>query len=656
MHDGVSQPWKLRLLGAFALVSPAGAGIVVAERKARAMLAYVALSREHRVSRDTLVDLLWQDSPAAQGRQSLRQVLHRLRDAMGEPDVLCADKQSVGVDPLRLECDVLAFLGAAQGDGPEDLRRAAALFRVPLLAELDVDAPEFDGWLRSMRLQLSQAGCAVFRRLAIACQAAGDLAGAIKAGDQWIAADPCDEEGYRLLLQLHAAAGDRASLKATFAALNAMCESQLDSAPTEDTVRLYRELLGDTPFPRLVAQPAGAARERQAAPPMVAVLRWQCAREDPEQAYLTDAICEELMLTLGSMRSMRVVARGASFQVPAEIDEAVSQGRALGADYLVGGSLRRIGDRIRVAAWLADAASGEVVWSRRYHEAVEDLFALHEELACRIAASLEPSVNRVELRAAQRRPPRDLDAYDLLQRGYWHFYQGDFENATRRFTEAIARDPAYAHAHAMLALATYSTGQVKRTPDWPQLLRMAYDTAQRASLLDPDDAKAHLALGQTASWLGRYEESAEALSRAATLNPSLGQASSARAFLSLMQGDFEAAIRATDVAVRFRQSDPGLGLCLPGKAMASYFLGDYAGALDVVRRALSLKPGFWFGEQVLAATLGRIGHADEAAPVLRNIRGQAFESDALAFAARVPYADARWAQQVSEGLAEAGWR
>jgi len=544
----------------------------------------------------------------------------------------------------------------ATGGAPEELRRAAALFRVPVLAELDVDAPEFDAWLRSTRLQLGQAGCAVFRRLALACQAAGDLAGAIEAGRQWIAADPCDEEGYRLLLQLHAAAGDRASLKATFAELNAMCESRLDSAPTEDTVRLYRELLGDTPFPRLVPQPPGEVREREAAPPMVAVLRWQCVREDPEQAYLTDAICEELMLTLGSMRSMRVVARGASFQVQAGVDDAVSQGRALGADYLVGGSLRRIGHRVRVAAWLADAASGEVVWSRRYHEPVEDLFALHEELACRIAASLEPSVNRVELRAAQRRPPRDLSAYDLLQRGYWHYYQGDFEIATRRFTEAIERDPEFAHAHAMLALATYSTGQVKRTPDWPQLLRMAYDTAHRASLLDPDDAKAHLALGQTASWLGRYEESGDALSRAATLNPSLGLASSARAFLCLMRGEFEAAIRAIDVGVRFRQSDPGLGLCLPGKAMASYFLGDYAAALDVVRRALALRPGFWFGEQVLAATLGRLGHADEAVPVLRSIRGQAFEPDAMSFAARVPYADARWTRQVSEGLAEAGWR
>jgi adenylate cyclase len=256
----------------------------------------------------------------------------------------------------------------------------------------------------------------------------------------------------------------------------------------------------------------------------------------------------------------------------------------------------------------------------------------------------------------QRKSPRDMTAYDMLQRGYWHFYQGQFEVAVRCFTDAIERDPGFAHAYAMLALVMYLSGQVRRTEAWTEELERAYGLALKASVLDPDDAKAHLVLGQTSLWLGRHAEADEALSRAATLNPSLGLASSARSYLSLMKGEFESAIRNLNVAVRYRQSDPGLGLCLPSQALANYLMGNYVDALETARKALVLRPTFWIGQQVLVATLGRTGRADEAAGVLDDMRARVYESDPYTFAARVPYTDARWTQNVSDGLAEAGWR
>lgn len=656
--------WRLRLLGSFELISPAGSPVRMAERKARALLAYVALARERGVPREELMALLWESRPPAQARQSLRQVLHRLRVATGDPALLLADKETVTLDAQRLDLDVRRFLDAAQGGAREDLQRAASLYASPPLADLDLDESEFAAWLRGARLQLSQAACAVYRRLALAHQAGGDTPAAVEAATRLIAADPCDEDGYRLLMQLHAAAGERAGLKAAYSALQSMCEAQLDGAPSDETTRLYRALLGDTPFPALAAQGApsagGAAtagrRARAGAPPTVAVLRWQCDREDPDQAYLADATCEELMLTLGSLRLTRVLARGASFVVPVEPGDAITQGRALGADYLIGGSLRRRGEHVKVAAWLADTESGEVFWTRRYHERVQDLFALHEDLAYRIAANIEPSMNQTLVRATQRKAPRDLTAYDVLQRGYWNFYQGQFETAVECFSQAIARDPGFAHAYAMLALVLYFSGQVRRTDAWPRQLQRAHGLALEASRLDPDDARAHLVLGQASAWLGRYAEAGEALERAATLNPSLGLASSALSYLALMQGEFEAAIDRLNVAVRYRPNDRSLGLCLPSQAIASYFIGDYANALQVARKALALRPDFWIGQQVIVATLGRMGRAHEAAGVLEDMRRQVYESDPYAFAARVPYAENRWTRSMSEGLAGGGWR
>lgn len=156
------QAWKLKLFGAFELTSPQGEPVRLAERKARALLAYVALARGHSASREALLGLLWENRPAAQARQSLRQVVHRLRLAAGEPALLAADGDALAVDPLRMQLDVWDFLAAAQGEASGDLRRAASLYGSPPLANLDLDQPEFDAWLRSMRLQLCQAAAGLF--------------------------------------------------------------------------------------------------------------------------------------------------------------------------------------------------------------------------------------------------------------------------------------------------------------------------------------------------------------------------------------------------------------------------------------------------------------------------------------------------------------
>jgi DNA-binding SARP family transcriptional activator/TolB-like protein/Flp pilus assembly protein TadD len=659
-HGGAMAVWTLNLLGGFELLSPQGAPVRIAERKARALLAYLALARERRVSREALMTLLWEDRPPAHARQSLRQVLHRLRSAAADPAFLRADNEAVAVDSARIDVDVWRFLDAAHAEGIGELRRVAALYRGPALGGIEFDEAELAAWLRAARLQLGQLGCAVLRRLALACHEMGDNAGAIAAGERLIAIDPHDEDGYRLLMQLHAAARDRAGLKSTFAALVAMCESHLDAVPSAETTELYRRLSGETPVPPVaVSGTAGvpaAERAAAAALPMFAVLRFQCARDDPDQACLADAISEELMLTLGGMRWLRVLARGASFAVDAQSGDAAARGRELGADYLVGGSLRRSDNRVKVGAWLIDARRGEVVWTHRYHGRMEDLFEFPAELAYRMAAKIEPTVHGAELRLPLRRPPRDLTAYDLVQRGYWNFYQGRFDEAATCFAGAAQRDSRLAHAYAMQALVTYFRGQVERGDQWPAQLEEARALALKAIGLDPEDAKAHLVLGQVGSWLGRYDEAGEALARAVALNPSLGLASSALSYLALMTGDFEGAIRKLDAAIRFRPNDSSLGLCLPAQALAHYQLDDCPSALKVARKALAYRPWFWLGQQALAASLGRLGRVGEATEVLGHIRQATGETDAYRFAARVPYANARWAHRVCEGLANAGWR
>ncbi|MGE0486679.1 MAG: adenylate/guanylate cyclase domain-containing protein [Gammaproteobacteria bacterium] len=366
---------------------------------------------------------------------------------------------------------------------------------------------------------------------------------------------------------------------------------------------------------------AGAFSER----PAIAVLPFDNLSPDPEQAFFADGLAEDLITRLAAWRAFPVIARNSSFQYRGGNQDLKEVGRALGARYLVEGSVRRGGDRIRVTAQLIDAQRAEHVWAETYDRDVEDVFALQDEISEVVAASLVDDLTRAEGERARQRGTHDLQAWGLYQLGLQHFdrYTGeDFRAARELFTRATERDPRFATAFAYAAFAGCIEPFLMAPGAREAFVQPLVRDARMAVELDPRDPVAHLAVGCLHLALGDIAPSLEAMNRAIELNPSMPMAWIMLGFVFAVSGDAEGALMATERAQRLNPRADTVWIH-DNFALAYWELGRHEDALEEARRLLAVQPGYFTGYIYLAmnhVALGRVDEAREAIVEGRRIR------------------------------------
>ena len=225
-------------------------------------------------------------------------------------------------------------------------------------------------------------------------------------------------------------------------------------APDAKTEELYRDILTDRLSPSSAASESGRTPER----PSIAVLPFTNLSGDPEQAYFSDGITEDIITELSRFRSLFVIARNSSFAFRGERIDIAEIARRLGVQYIVEGSVRRAGNRVRITAQLIDAANGTHLWAERYDRELEDIFAVQDEVVRTVVATVAGRVEVAGAQFAKRKPPESLVAYDYVLRGLEQLnLDGEPHNAEARrlFEKAVELDPQYAAGHAYLALAIY---------------------------------------------------------------------------------------------------------------------------------------------------------------------------------------------------------
>ncbi len=246
--------------------------------------------------------------------------------------------------------------------------------------------------------------------------------------------------------------------------------------------------------------------------PAIAVLPFDNMSTDPEQAFFADGLAEDLITRLSSWRAFPVIARNSSFQFRGGNQDLQHVGTELGARYLVEGSVRRAGARIRVTAQLIDAASGEHVWAETYDRQVSDLFTLQDEISASIAASVAGDATRAEGERARQRGTENLDAWSLyqlgLQRENFDSRAGHAE-ARQYFVQAIARDPRFASALARLAMHDLWAVFFGWSDSPEQETAVAFANARRAAELDPREPIAYSALASAYSLKGEARRRVE---------------------------------------------------------------------------------------------------------------------------------------------------
>jgi TolB-like protein len=244
----------------------------------------------------------------------------------------------------------------------------------------------------------------------------------------------------------------------------------------------------------------------------IAVLPFLSLSDDPEQEFFADGITEDIISMLASWRAFPVIARVSTFTFKGKAVDIKNVGEKLGARYVVEGSVRKSGHRVRITAQLIRADTGHHIIAERYDRDLTDLFELQDEIAHTIAGALEPEILKFERERIANRPQRSEDAYELYQRGVWHHYRHtkpDNLEAQAFFRRALAIDAQYPQAASALTIAVLNAGFLGWAEDADANFAEAYDLGQRAIRLDPRYPNAHFALGLVCTWTRRVERAIE---------------------------------------------------------------------------------------------------------------------------------------------------
>ncbi|MFN0115544.1 MAG: adenylate/guanylate cyclase domain-containing protein, partial [Paracoccaceae bacterium] len=376
-------------------------------------------------------------------------------------------------------------------------------------------------------------------------------------------------------------------------------------------VRVYRIAPGlQGPAPGRGLEPAHLGK------PSIAVLAFQNMSADPEQDYFADGVVEDIITVLSRRRQLFVIARNSSFSYKGRAVDIKQVGRELGVRYVLEGSLRRAGDRLRITAQLIDAATGAHLWAERYDGALAEVFDLQDRIAASVAGAIMPAVELAEIALSQRKPPGNLDAYDHYLRGYACHHQWTVEasvEALSHFHRAMELDPGYAAAYAFAAqcytMRKIVSSGLLSADDMAEAERLAL----RAVALDPnDDIVMALAASAIGYGVGDVRRGLLLGERAIELNPNSAFAWFAQSWNRLYAGQFNAAIDHCERAIRLSPRDPLLfqmDVCI---AHAHFTAGRAEAALAWAESATSRRPANPDAVIVQAASLAALGREQEA--------------------------------------------
>ena len=380
-------------------------------------------------------------------------------------------------------------------------------------------------------------------------------------------------------------------------------------------IPVYRVLSNGGQSPVAAIPSSGAILER----PALAVLPLTNMSGDPEQEYFADGLTEDLITALAAWRSFPVIARNSTFAYKGTSQDVRQVASELGARYILEGSVRKSGNRVRITAQLIDASSGHHVWAEKFDRDLDDVFAVQDEITLRIAATVEPAVGKIERKRSVVKPAKSLVAWDYYQRGMSElntYTKTGSAQARVLFDQAIALDGTYSQAYSGMAWSHVLDLLLEHTPEPEESMAKLLAAAQRAAALDDEDSVAHLMLSIAYMWPNEDELSIAAGERAIEFNPSNALALVSLGNILDLVGRTDEGIEKIESGLRLNPRDANNHIYMAFLGRAYLNARRYEQAAERARKAIHRRSDYPNAHYILAVSLAHLGLEAQARDAL----------------------------------------
>jgi len=687
---------RIYLVGAMRAVAPDGAEFLPRGRKTRALLACACLAQGERVSRSRLVGLLWDRSADAQARMSLRQSLSELNNVVNShvPGLVEIGRDSVRIDVQKCWVDAVAILDASS----ETISVASNLvqpYSERLLEDLDGITPSFDHWLAAERTRFEDRVRRIFEaeldRL-IERNAKPELR--VAAARRLINFEPTHEAAARSLMKAFAEMGDRGQAIREFERCRQALLAVLDLPPSKETTDLYEAIrldslqLASPVTDRARAdvewsEPAAASSaalsrargrlESQSDPvfapghdpgreprrePSIAVLPFRNLTGEPGHDYVADGLVEDLIEALSRVPNFFVISRLSTLVFKNQARHPREIGNVLGVRYVLSGSVRVLGNRLRLTIELTDTQLGAALWFSKLEERFFDLFEVQDRLSEMIVRRVAPYLHAAELKRIRIKRPDSLEAYDLFLRAQENMHNSlrtVFETSEALFDAAIAKDPHYAAPIAWRAYWHVLRVGQGWSPDPANDTRQADHFARSAIECNSMEPMAFAVHGHIAAYLHKdFDLAFRSFETALRINPNAAPVWLWSAAAHAWMGNGSRAIEEINKAMALSPYDP-LMYAYSGIAGMAYLAdGQYERAIECALRSLRENRTYTHAYRLLAIGLALAGQEDEAQVMVRRLLELEPGLTVAGFRQRYPGSGRLHADLYCDALARAG--
>jgi adenylate cyclase len=406
------------------------------------------------------------------------------------------------------------------------------------------------------------------------------------------------------------------------------------------------------------AQPLSVSSEPLPLPdkPSIAVLPFQNMSGDPEQEYFADGIVEELTAALSRVRDFFVIARNSAFSYKGRAMPLRLVSRELGVRYLIDGSVRKAGNRVRITAQLIDGPSGNHLWADRYDGAVTDIFDLQDRITASIVGAIQPSVRSAEIERSRRKRPESLDAYDLVLRAYpnvWSLERAANVEALKLLYQALAIEPDYPLAVSLAAWCHAQQVVYNWAAEPARTRTEALRLAQSAAAASGEDATILTVLGAAYSIVRNHGVAARSLERALALDPNSAWAWNRSGWLQAFLNNPDTSIDHFERALRLSPFDPMNFNAYIGIGGAHFIAGRYADAVLWIEKGLIDRPGATWAYRELTAAYALLGRDADAQAALSRLLNAYPDLTVSKVLSALVYPQ-RTLDRIAEGLRNAG--